>query len=126
MQIEAKLLEIRDKGTCILALAMRMQASTAFTGMGPSAIEHWFLHYRSGYPQDGSSIMLMCLSDGRATNDPYSWPDRGMGMRTMGTAHDWIIDHYDELSDGDVVDVQVILGETTESKVSERLTHECL
>ena len=26
-----------------------------------------------GYPEDGSSIMLMCLYDGRATNDPYFW-----------------------------------------------------
>ena len=31
-------------------------------------------------------------------------------------------EHFDELSDGDVVDVEFILGETTVKKVSERLT----
>lgn len=41
----------------------------------------------------------------------------------MGNAHNWIIDHWQELKDGDVVDVQFILGETKEPKVSERLVH---
>ena len=111
--MQTKLLEIRDEGTCILALAIQMA--------GAGSIAHWFLHQRCGYPEDGSSIMLMCLYDGLSTNDPYEWPARGMGMRTMGTAHNWIIDHFAELLDGDVVDVQVILGETTAPKVSERL-----
>ena len=134
--MNTKLLEIRDEATCILALAIQMQAK-AFNAAehmdsGEEAIakdmerwklEDWFLHYRSGYPVDGSSIMLMCLSDGKATNDPYEWPSRGMGIRTMGNAHDFIIDNWDALKDGDVVDVQVILGETKTSKLSERFLY---
>jgi len=116
--MKTKLLEIRDSGTCILALAIQMMS------LRPDGVTHWFLHYRSGYPADGSSIMLMRLSDGKATNDPHSWPSLGMGRRTMGNAHNWIINHWAELSDGDVVDVQVILGETTTPKVSERLVRD--
>ena len=111
-QIESKVLEIRDEGTFIGVLAIRM--------LGANPIQAYYLR-RCGYPADGSSIMLMLLADGRATNDPYEWPARGLGQRTMGNAHNWIIDHFNELSDGDVVDVQVIIGETKESKVSERL-----
>ena len=117
----AKFIEIRDEATCILALAIKMQED----GEDPetAAIEHWFLHRRSGYPEDGSSIMLMRLSDGKATNDPYEWPALGMGRRTMGNAHNYIIDHFEELKTGDVVDVSVILGESTTTKISERVAH---
>lgn len=39
----------------------------------------------------------------------------------MPIAHCWIIRHFAELRDGDVVDVQFILGESAQPKVSERL-----
>ena len=39
--------------------------------------------------------------------------------RTMPVAHDWIINHFDELRDGAVVDVQFILLETTAPKEAE-------
>jgi len=120
--MNTKLLEIRDEGTCILAIGIQMQAPPdPPVPRWEDTVAYWFLHYRSGYPEDGSSIMLMCLEDGRATNDPYEWGSRGMGLRTMPNAHNYIIEHWDELKDGDVVDVQVILGETTEPKKSERL-----
>ena len=125
-QIESKILEIRDSGTFIAVLAIRMLAANP-------AQAYYFR--RCGYPEDGSSIMLMCLYDGKATNDPYEWPSllricrelmpswfilENVGARAMGTAHDWIINHYAELSDGDVVDVQMILGEHARAKTSER------
>ena len=113
--METKVLEIRDSGTCILALAIRMKSDG-------SEVRDWFIHYRSGYPRDGSSIMLMRLADGRATNDPYEWPAVTHDHRTMPHAHNWIIDHFDELSDGDVVDVQYLLKERETPKESERLT----
>jgi hypothetical protein len=40
----------------------------------------------------------------------------------MPVSHNYIIDHFDELADGDVVDVEFILGEKPAKKVSERLT----
>jgi len=39
----------------------------------------------------------------------------------MLIAHQYIRVHFDELKDGDVVDVQFIMGKTTEPKISERL-----
>ena len=130
--MNTKLIEIRDEGTCILALGIQMLAiipgiDTPFTSdiremHEGGLLRDWFIHQRSGYPRDGSSIMLMCLADGRATNDPYELGSRGMGPRTMQNAHNHIIEHWDELRDGAVVDVQVILGETTVQKKSERLS----
>jgi hypothetical protein len=40
----------------------------------------------------------------------------------MPVAHDWIRAHFDELEDGDVVDVEFILKEKPKPKISERLT----
>jgi hypothetical protein len=93
-----KCLEIRDEGTCIAAIAMKMAAA--------NSIESRFF-WRVGYPLDGHAVVLMNLSDQRATSDPYGW---GGGARTMPIAHNWIIDHFDELTEGQVVDVRVIQG----------------
>lgn len=112
LQVTTKMLEIRDIGTFIGALAIRMLAD--------KPTQEYYLN-RCGYPRDGSSIMLMVLHTGRATNDPYEWASLGLGPRTMPAAHGWIIDHFEELADGDVVDVEFILGEATSPKVSERL-----
>jgi len=110
-----KVLEIRDEGTCIPVLAIRMKAD--------NPVQSYYVHERSGYPEDGSSIMLMVLYNGEATNDPYEWDTSRlhMGGRTMPNAHHYVLEHFDELHDGDVIDVQFILGEAFTSKVSERL-----
>lgn len=97
-----KLLEIRDEGTCISALAIKMSSR--------NPIEVTYL-WREGYPRDGHGVVLMKLSNQKATSDPYEWPDLGGGRRTMPVAHLHIIEHFDELKDGDVVDVRVVLGE---------------
>ena len=52
-----------------------------------------------------------------ATYDPFAW---GSDTRTYQVAHQYIIDHFDELESGAVVDVEFILKETTEPKKSER------
>ena len=112
--IESKVLEIRDAATRIDALAIRMK--------GCNPIQNYYFRC-CGYPEDGSSIMLMKLYDGKATNDPYEWPAIAGDRRTMPVAHMWIINHFDELKDGDVIDVQFILNETAKSKVSERFAN---
>lgn len=103
----SKMIEIRDSGTCIPALAMQMASE--------DATEHRFFH-RCGYPADGTSIMLMRLMDGKATNDPYEWSALGLGLRTMQKAHDYIIRNFADLKAGQVVDVRVLLGETQTPK----------
>lgn len=40
----------------------------------------------------------------------------------MPTAHKWIIENWDELEHGQVVDVEFILGIASEPKIAERLT----
>lgn len=110
--MEFKILEVRDSGTHIPVMAIQMQSETA--------LQDYYIHHRSGYPKDGSSIVVMILGTCKATNDPYEWQSLGLGPRTLPVAHNWIIDRYDEVHDGDVVDVQFILGETQAPKVSER------
>lgn len=108
----AKALEIRDEGTFIPALAV---------DINPANEGQRYLMRRVGYPCDGrpNVIVTRLSGDGQATNDPYSW---GGGARTWPVAHNYIIEHWAELKDGDVVDVSFILGETKSPKVSERVT----
>src|ERR1019366_1387750 len=100
-------LEIRDDGTFISALAIQMKADNEVAG--------GYIYAREGHPIDGRSITLMRLSDKRAHNDPYEWSDR-----THQTAHLYIEAMFDKLKDGDVVDVEFILGERDAPKVTER------
>lgn len=106
--MQTKLLEIRDVATMIPALAVRIE---------PENAEQEFLARHAGYGEPYCLVMLTFLSGGRkAEYDPFDWGDR-----TMTTAHQYIVSFWHELKDGDVIDVQFILGETTEKKVSERL-----
>lgn len=107
--MKALALEIRDRATFIAALAVDMQ---------PDNDAQRRLLWRCGYPLDGKPNVILTRLDGNghATNDPYGW--RG-DRRTMPVAHNWIIDHWDELQDGAVIDVEFILGETDVIKESE-------
>lgn len=113
MPVEAKTLEVRDRATCIGVVA---------TKIGPA--DHSDADYvlrRRGLNFGGYLVSLHSLESGRMEDDPYDW--RGI-PRTMQIAHQHILDHWDELSSGDVVDVEFILGESSAPKVSERKLHE--
>jgi hypothetical protein len=125
-----KVLEIRDEGTFIAALAVDMNPGKPYPE-NCSMTEDQFkasldalyartrLLRRCGFPCDGRpNILLTHLSaDGTpAWNDPYAW-----GGRTWPVAHHYIINHWHELKDGDVVDVEFILKERPEPKKSERM-----
>lgn len=114
--MEVKLIEIRDKGTFIPAMAIRLYADEGTP-------DHWLLR-RAGY--DATQIenefaepyIILAKLDGlEAHYDPFDWPNR----RTMGTVHRHLIELWDEIKSGDVIDVEFILGETQVAKVSERL-----
>jgi hypothetical protein len=113
--VKAKALEIRDEGTFIAALAVDMNPHIQETR---DPVAQSYLLRRCGYPCDGRPNILLTGLDGSgtATNDPYAW-----GGRTYPVAHQYIIDHWAELRDGDVVDVSFILGETSAPKLSERV-----
>lgn len=106
--MQTKALEIRDRATLIPALAVNMVA-------GNPAQARLLAH--AGYSLDGlPNIALTDLAaNGRPTwNDPYAWSGR-----TFPAAHHYIINNWNEIKDGDVIDVEFILGETTEKKTSE-------
>ena len=100
-----KCIEIRDHATCIPAIAIKMEYS--------DLIEHKFL-WRCGYPQDGNGVVLMKLDDQKATSDPYEW-----GGRTMPAAHLYILENWDNIKSGDVVDSRVYLKETDQPAEAE-------
>ena len=60
-------------------------------------------------------MQLTSFARGQSNYDPYSWGDR-----TYSVAHNYIQEHWDEIKAGDVIDVEYILGETPEPKLSER------
>jgi hypothetical protein len=107
----AKALELRDEGTFIPILCVDMNPHN------DGSIAQRYLLRRCGYACDYEPNIIMTRLDGsgKATNDPYAW-----GGRTYPVAHEYIIKHWRDLRDGDVVDVQFILGETTQRKRSER------
>jgi hypothetical protein len=115
--MQAKALEVRDAGTFIPVLCVDMQ---------PANPEQAYLLHRCGYNHGGPPNVVMTRLEGRghATNDYYAWGDdpHVRGTRTFPIAHQYIIAHWDELKDGDVVDVQFIIGETSVCKRSERET----
>lgn len=113
--MEVKLLEIRDRATFIPAMAVRLTARDE---------TEFYLLRRTGYSEVQMHtlrepvepyIVLWRLEGGPAEYDPYAW-----GNRTMANAHKYIIEKWQTLKSGDVVDVQYILGETKEAKSSER------
>lgn len=114
--MKAKALEIRDEGTFIPALAVDMNPDGELVGI--EGAQRYLLR-RCGYPCDGRPNVILTALDGhgKATNDPYEW-----GGRTYPVAHNYIIEHWDALRDGDVIDVSFILGETDKPKVSESAT----
>lgn len=110
----AKTFEIRDRLTFIPVLAVKLQ---------PSCEADRYLLARTGYGLSphiqAQYAMVWPLSGGKgfATSDPYEWPT---SARTFLVAHRHIIERFDELESGAVVDVEFILGETQKPKKSER------
>jgi len=109
--VEIKVLEIRDSGTFIPVICIRPV---------PENREQRYLLRRDGYCGDESEpciIMIDAQCRGVAY-DCYDWAD----ARTKRVAHNFIAEHWHELSDGHVIDVQYILGETDKPKISERVS----
>lgn len=106
--IISKLFEVRDDATCISVLATKMISNN---------IQEKYLLRRVGYADQPVCILLTNLSYYKSAYDPFDW-----GNRTMHEAHKYILEHFDNLETGAVIDVEFILGETDKPKESERLT----
>jgi hypothetical protein len=98
--VDAKTIEIRDKGTFIPAIAVSVSGTDGY------------LMRRAGF--NHRMVYLIHANSERCAYDPFTWADR-----TMQTAHLFIEKEWDSIRDGQVVDVQFVLGETPSPKVSE-------
>ena len=109
--MEVKMLEVRDAGTFIPVLCIRPV---------PDNAEQRYLLRRDGYSgtENESCIIVVKAQCQGCSYDPYDWKD----SRTMANAHYYIEHNWSTLRDGDVVDVEFILGETQSKKLSERET----
>lgn len=107
--MEVKCLEIRDEGTFIPVICIRPVPENGW--------QRWLLR-RDGYSgnSDERCIIMIDAQCNGVAYDPYEWKDR----RSKGYAHNYITENWHTLHDGDVIDVQFILGETKTKKISER------
>lgn len=108
--MEIKLLEIQDRATCIAAIAIRPGTPDSMERDPRLGRQAQFLLGKAGFNTAPSqnAILLGPLQGGKLTTDPY---DHESGARTWCAAHQYIERHFDELSDGAIIDVRVITGE---------------
>jgi len=96
-----KTIEIRDRGTFIPALAVRVD------GRGDPLLR------RAGFG-DLPLVILVHLEGLRVEWDPYAWDNI-----TMRTAHLHLATRWDEVPDGGVVDSEFLRGERPKPRESE-------
>lgn len=109
--MKAKTFEILDRGTFIPALAVKLRSD--------GNLEDKYLLRRAGLDSNESyQVALFLLNHGYGYMDYYKWPN--LYARTVPAAHEYIEKHFDELETGSVIDVEFILGLTTEPKKSEK------
>jgi hypothetical protein len=142
-----KIFEVRDRSTCLSVVAFRpadfahhkapsdwdalkSQHRAAYTrkptaqnyeAARQTSTRHAAINYaleRSGFPAGSDAVLLCRLDAGKSAVDPYDWNDR-----TMQTAHGYIATGWADLRSGDVIDVEVVLGEKPKSdaKLTEAL-----
>lgn len=116
--MQVKIFEILDRMTCIPMMAVKLGRANGDHAISRERIRK--LLARAGYSSsiDGQAnfVLLVEISGGggEVNCDPYDWNDR-----TKSTAHAHIIEQWDKLSTGDVIDVEFVLGETTKPKGSD-------
>ena len=108
-----KFFEVRDRGACISAIAIRLQPA--------SEAERWLLE-RAGYgrtPEEQAEYILLGDVDNgycRLESDPGKW----FGNSTMQTAHEHIAEFWAELPSGSVICTEYLRGERDEPKKTDR------
>jgi hypothetical protein len=108
--MQVKCLELRDAATFIPVICIRPLP-------GDNEAQRYLLR-RDGYscsPDDNIIIMIDAQCRGCAY-DPYHWREG-----THRTAHLFIMENWNTLKDGDVIDCEFIRGKTAKPKISERL-----
>lgn len=105
--MEVKCLEVRDEGTFMPVICIKPIPENEY--------QRWLLR-RDGYSGNASESCVIVIKPqcNGVSYDSYSWGDR-----TMNVAHAYIERNWETLLDGEVIDVQYILGETSTKKISE-------
>ena len=106
----SKTFEIRDKATFIPVLCTKLTS-----GLDRDR----FLFSRAGFGvswQDQKRYMVTVKLQTMEAH--YDWPQF---PRTMKVAHDFINKNWNELNNGDVIDVEFILGESEQPKETEEV-----
>jgi hypothetical protein len=127
--LACKTFEVLDAGTFVPAVGILCEPLLMPTGneiLDATQADSYLLA-RAGYAHPShdrhSRCVIFTRLDGHATNiapyDPLEWGRN----RTMGTAHAYVREHWDELQSGEVIDVEVILGLSKTPKTSERLSY---
>lgn len=98
-----KRIELRDRSACIPCLAIEISAADGY------------LAQRAGY---GSSP---CVLFGRMTGGEFSYDPSTWGDHVFSTAHRFLQENFDEVEDGQVVDVEVKENDTVHR--SDQETH---
>jgi hypothetical protein len=112
--MEAKTFEVRDRGTFIPILAVKLT---------PSTEADRYLLGRAGFgtrPEDQAAYVVVVRiagGTGKASCDPFDWSIDH--TRTLQVAHQHIIKKWSELASGDVVDVEYLLALSPSPKPSE-------
>jgi len=119
---EVKLIEVRDDGTTMPCMVTALCANATM-----EEAERW-LTRRGGWGEDqiGLYFAALCPENNEyavgVVGHPYihTW-SQAQHSRTLKVAWEWVQTHWDEVSSGDVVDVEFLLGERKTPKLSDRL-----
>jgi len=117
--IETKILELRDHGTFIPIIALRVRNERS------GSQEDWLLGKCGWGPQQEGFYLFSAADDGRhfaiSCGDPeYLHMQSFPADRTFTTTFTYVSSHWDEFETGDVVDVRVILGEAQQPVTTDR------
>lgn len=110
--METKCFEIRDDGTLIAVLAIKLVTDSEAENFLLARNGFW------GHPVGEEPIIVISLPAMECSYSQYKWKDTS---RTMKVAHAHIRENFDALETGAVVDVEFLLGERATPKIAARL-----
>ena len=113
--IETKIFEVRDRATCMPVIATRLVSVDMQTD-DPTLPSEVKLIERAGFSNDFPQVVVHFLEP-----DEGSWDASKWSSRTRHVSHKHIANNWNKLNTGDVIDVEFILGETKQPKISEVL-----
>lgn len=103
-KLNIKMVEIRDRATCIPAFAILMM---------PENQEEVFLMKQAGYGFTHPCVMLISIeAPWHSARCAEEWHEKS--PRTMRVAHEYIEKAFHDLEDCAVIDVEFLLGEVEE------------